>query len=175
MKRMTAMLSAAAVVLATSFLFAQANPNFSGTWVRQDAPPAAPAAGAPAGGGGGGRGGGRGGGLGAEVTIVQTPTTITLSWMQAGRGGAEPTPQKREYKLDGSESINQVMGRGGEATPQPSKAVWTAGKLVVTTTTPAGESKQTFSMNGADLNVEQVNPGFQGGAPTTTTLVYKKK
>jgi len=175
MKRMTAMLSATAVVLATSFLVAQTNPNFSGTWVRQDAPAAAPAAGAPAGGGGGGRGGGRGGGgLGAEVTIAQTPTTITLSWMQPGRGGAEPVPQKREYKLDGTESKNPVMARG-EMTEQVSKAAWTAGKLVVTTTTANGEMKQTFSMNGADLNVEQVTPGFQGGAPTTTTLVYKKK
>ena len=169
MKRMTAMLSAAAVVLATSFLVAQTNPNFSGTWVRQDAP-ADPAA------AGGGRGGRGGGGLGAEVTIAQTPTTITLSWMQAGRGGAEPTPVKREYKLDGTESINQVMGRGGEAAPVPSKAVWTAGKLVITTTTAAGETKQTFSMNGADLNVENSGGmGRDGGPAPTTTLVYKKK
>ena len=161
------MLSAAAVVLATSFLVAQANPNFAGTWVRQDAP-ADPAA-------GGGRGGRGGGGLGAEVTIVQTPTTITLSWMQAGRGGAEPTPVKREYKLDGTESKNMVMGRGGEA-EQVSKAAWTAGKLVVTTTTPAGETKQTFSMVGADLNVEQSGgTGRDGGPAPTTTLVYKKK
>jgi hypothetical protein len=174
MKRMTALLSAAAVVLATtSLVLAQGNPNFSGTWVRQDP---APAAGAPAGGGGGGRGGGRGGGggLGAEVTITQTPTTITLAWEQPGRQGGPATPQKREYKLDGTESKNMVMARG-EQTEQVSKAAWAAGKLTVTTTTAAGEMKQVFSMNGADLNVEQTTPGFQGGAPMTTTMVYKKK
>jgi hypothetical protein len=173
MKRMTAMLSAVAIVLATtSLVLAQTNPNFSGTWVRQD-PPADPAA-AAGGQGGRGRGGFGGGGLGAEVTIAQTPTTITLSWEQPGRQGGAPTPQKREYKLDGTESKNMVMARG-EQTEQVSKATWTAGKLVVTTTTQLGETKQTFSMNGADVNVEQVNPGFNGGAPTTTNLVYKKK
>ena len=169
MKRMAAMLSAAAVVLATtSLLFAQANPNFSGTWVRQDP---APAAGAPAG-GGGGRGGGRGGGgLGAEITVVQTPTMITLSWEQAGRGGAAATPVKREYKLDGTESKNMVMARG-EQTETVSKAAWVAGKLVITT----GDTKQTFSMAGADLNVEQSGGvGRDGGPNPTTTLVYKKK
>jgi hypothetical protein len=170
MKRMTAVLSAAAVVLATSFVFAQAKPSFAGKWVRE-APAAAAPAPAP---GGGGRGGGRGGGFGQEVTITQDATTITLEWMQPGRGGAEGAPQKRVYKLDGTDSVNNVMGRGGEAAPQTSKAVWEANKLVITTTTPFGEQKQALSLNGADLNVEQTAAGRDGGAPTTTTIVYKK-
>jgi hypothetical protein len=177
MKRMTAVLSAAAVVLATSFVFAQAKPSFAGKWVREaPAAPAAPAAGAPAPGagqgGGGGRGGGRGGGgFGQEVTITQDANTITLEWMG---GGQAPTAQKRVYKLDGTDSVNNVVGRGGEAAPQTSKAVWEGSKLVITTTTPFGEQKQALSLNGGNLNVDQTAAGRDGGAPTTTTIVYKK-
>ncbi len=168
MKRMTAVLSAAAVVLATSFVFAQAKPSFAGKWVRE-----APAAGAPAAGqagGGGGRGGGRGG-FGQEMTITQDANTLTIEWMG---GGQNPTAQKRVYKLDGTDSVNNVVGRGGEAAPQTSKAVWEANKLVITTTTGFGEQKQALSLSGADLNVEQTAAGRDGGAPTTTTIVYKK-
>ena len=68
MRRATALLSAAAIVLTAIGVSAQAKPSFAGKWVRE-----APAAGAPAGGGGGG--GGRGGGgaaaLGMNPTVTQ--------------------------------------------------------------------------------------------------------
>jgi hypothetical protein len=172
MKRITALIGAAAFVMMTVGVFAQAKPSFAGKWTRE-----APAAGAPAaapGGGGGGRGGGgRGGGFGQDVAITQDATTITLEWMQAGRGGAEGTPQKRVYKLDGTDSVNNVMTRG-ESAPQTSKAVWEGNKLVITTTTGFGEQKQALLMSGADLHVEQTAAGRDGGPPTTTTIVYKK-
>jgi hypothetical protein len=164
MKRMTALLSAAAVAVMTVGVFAQ-TPNFAGKWSRVDDPAAA----APAGGAGGGRGFGGRGGFGQEVTITQDASTIKMEWMQ-GQGGM----QTRTYKLDGSDSVNQVMGRGGEAAPQTSKAVWEGGKLVITTTTQFGENKQVLSMEGGNLVVEQTNPGRGGGAPTTTKITYKK-
>jgi hypothetical protein len=172
MKRMTAMLSVAAMALMTAGVLAQAKPNFAGTWV-MDAP-AAPAAGAPApgaGGGGGGRGGGRGGGgWGMEITIVQDATTLTVNGMQGGNA------TKSVYKLDGSESKNMVAGRqGGDPTEQVSKAVWAGNTLVITTTTPNGEQKRTLSMAGADLVVDQVTPGRAGGDPVTAKITYKKK
>jgi hypothetical protein len=77
------------------------------------------------------------------------------------------------YKLDGSESKNTVTF-GGNSTEQTSKAAWEADKLVITTTTQFGETKQTLSLSGGDLHVDQTAPGRDGGAPTTSTVVYKK-
>jgi Spy/CpxP family protein refolding chaperone len=157
MKRMTAVLGAAAFVLATSLVFAQTHPSFAGKWTRAEDPTAAPA------GGGGGRGGFGRGGFGQEVTITQDASTITLEWTQGQNA------QKRVYKLDGSESVNEVMGRGGEPMSQTSKATWDGAKLVITTTTQVGETSQALSMSGADLVVEQT--GGRGGA---TSITYKK-
>src|SRR5687768_3038049 len=68
----------------------QAKPDFSGTWTldaaRSETPP-----------GRGGRGGGRG--AAGPVTIKQSAAEITIGMLT--------------YKLDGSESVNQVQGRGG--------------------------------------------------------------
>jgi hypothetical protein len=169
MKRLTAVLTAAALVLGTASAFAQAKPNFAGKLVAEAAAPAA----APAGGGapGGGGRGGRGGGLGQELTIVQDATTIKIDYVGAGRN---PGPVSLTYKLDGSESKNTGMG-GME---QVAKAVWEGEKLVVTTAINMGgnavEQKRTFSLEGGNLVVETVQPGREGGPGTPTRLVYKK-
>ena len=74
MRRISALLSVAAVVMWTVGAYAQAKPDFSGKWVRE-----APAGGAAAGGGGGGGGrGGGGGGFGMENTITQNAKTLTI-------------------------------------------------------------------------------------------------
>ena len=79
---------------------AQSKPDFSGTWTL-DVAKSDPA---PQGrGGGGGMGGG-------SVTIKQTGTELAIT--SEGRQG----PQTMTYKLDGSESSNEVMGRGGDLT-----------------------------------------------------------
>jgi hypothetical protein len=165
MKRITAVLSAVAVaVFFTASVMAQAKPNFAGKWVMEaPAGGAAPGAGGP---GGGGRGG-RGGGWGQNVTISQDATTLTVEYTQG------ENPVKLIYKLDGTESKNMVMGRGGQ-TEQVSKAAWAADKLVITTTTQFGEQKRTLSLTGGNLVIEQANPGRDGGAGTTTTITYKK-
>ena len=86
-----------------------------------------------------------------------------------------PAPVKPTYKLDGSVSKNMMAGRGGGApTEQVSKAMWAANKLVVTTTTGAGEEKRTFSMEGDNLVVETSAPTRNGGAPNITKVTYKK-
>lgn len=171
MKRASILASALAVVLYTVGISAQA-PNFAGKWT-MDAPAAAAAPpAAPAGGGGGGRGGGRGGGPVSTmaVTITQDATTLTIDKVQPGRGGAEGTPVKLTYKLDGTESKNPG-GRGGEAT---SKAVWEGAKLTITTTAPGAEApvttKQSISLEGGKLKVE--NFGADGAA--MAVLTYTK-
>jgi Spy/CpxP family protein refolding chaperone len=171
--RGTGFVTAAAFVLATSVgMYAQAKPDFSGSWVMDPAVAAAPA-GAPAGGGGGGRGGGRGGGagFGPQFTAKQDAKMLTIERTQ---GDATVSAM---YMLDGSESKNTVAGRGGQ-TEQVSKATWDGDKLVIVTTINAGgnniEQRRVLSMDGGNLVIEQTAPGRGGGEPTTTRLVYKK-
>lgn len=163
MRRITAMVSAAAVVLATAGVFAQAKPNFAGKWTMV----ADPAAAAP--GGGGGRGG-RGGGLGQDLTISQDATTLTIEYMG---GGQAPAPVKLVYKLDGSESKNSVPGRGGMM-DQTAKASWTGNTLTVNTTMMNGEQKRSFALEGGNLVVETTQPGRDGGPGTPMKVTYKK-
>ena len=155
------------VALAAS-AFAQARPDFSGKWVMD--PASAPA---PPAGGGGGRGGGRGGGagFGQEFEAKQDAATLTITRTQGDQ------TVTAAYKLDGSESKNMVAGRGGQQ-EQVSKAAWEGSKLAITTTVNAGgtaiEQKRLLSLEGGNLVIEQTAPGRDGGAPTTTKLVYKK-
>jgi len=165
MRRATSWACAAALVFWTVGLAAQTRPNFSGTW---NLVPAADAAAAPAGGGGrGGRGGGRGG-LGQTFTATQDATTLTITRTAFGDQTITAT-----YKLDGSESTNTMMGRGGE-TQQVSTASWDGNRLVIVTQTGNGESRMVLSMQGANLVIEATNPGRGGGEPTTTTQTYTK-
>ena len=52
--------------------------------------------------------------------------------------------------------------------------MWAGNKLVVTTTTGAGEEKRTFSMDGGNLVVETSATARNGGAPNVTKVTYKR-
>jgi hypothetical protein len=169
MRRLITVAAAAAFVLSTTTgLFAQAKPDFSGSWTLDPAS-------APAAGGGGGRGGGRGGGGGAgfgqAFTAKQDANMLTITRTQNDQAVTA------SYKLDGSESKNTVAGRGGQQ-EQVSKTMWMGNKLMITTTLNFGgnniEQTRTLSMEGGNLVIEQSQPGRDGGAPQTQKLVYKK-
>ena len=156
MRRMTAILSVAAVVVMAAGLVAQAKPSFTGEWKIVADPGSGGARGEP----------------GKDLTITQSATAMTVEYRA---GGQAPAPVKLTYNLDGSVSKNMMAGRGGGApTEQVSKAMWAANKLVVTTTTGAGEEKRTFSMDGDNLVVETSAPARNGGAPNVTKMTYKK-
>jgi hypothetical protein len=116
---------------------AQGKPDFSGTWTldtaKSDPPPQ-------------GRGGGGGGG-GATLTIKQTGTELTVT--SEGRQG----PQTMTYKLDGSPSSNEVMGRGGAQTVK-STAKWDGSSLLI-------ESTREF--NGITITTKEVRRLDNGG------------
>jgi len=116
MKRVLLLAMTTAVIL-PFHVRAQTKPDFSGTWTldtaKSDPPPQ-------------GRGGGGGAGAGS-VTIKQTGADLAVT--SEGRQG----PQTMTYKLDGSESTNQVMGRGGAQTVK-STAKWDGSSLVIETT-----------------------------------------
>ena len=156
MRRVTTVLSVAAVVLMAAGVVAQAKPRFAGEWkIVRD----------PNSGGGQGE-------PGKDLTITQSATAMTV---ELRAGGQAPAPVKLTYNLDGSVSRNMMAGRGGGAlTEQVSKATWAANKLVVTTTTGAGDEERTFSMEGGDLVVETSAPARNGGAPNVTKVTYKR-
>lgn len=165
MKRMTAMLSAVAVVAMAAGVLAQA-PSFAGKWT-MDAPAGAAAAPGGPGGGGGGRGGfGGGGGWGMAPTITQDATTLTVEYTQG------QNPVKVVYKLDGSESKNMMMGRGGQ-TEQVSKATWEGGKLKIVTAGANGDQTRLVSLEGGKLVIDYSGMG-RDGAPMTTKTTYSK-
>jgi hypothetical protein len=148
MRRLTAILSVAAVVLMAAGVVAQAKPSFAGEWKMVIA-----------------RGQGE---PGVDVIIRQDATLMTVEYPKA------PAPVKLTYKLDGSVSRNTLPGRdGGAPTEQVSKAMWAGNSIVVTTTTGAGDEKRTFSMDGGDLVVETSAPA-RTGAPNITKVTYKK-
>ena len=156
MRHVTAILSVAAVVLMAAGLVAQAKPSFTGEWKIVADPGSGGARGEP----------------GKDLTITQSATAMTVEYRA---GGQAPAPVKLTYKLDGSVSKNVLPGRGGAApAEQISKAMWASNKLVVTTTTGAGEEKRTFSLDGSDLVVETSAPARNGGAPNITKVTYQR-
>ena len=138
-------------------------PDFSGTWTPNVDPAAAAA-------GGGGGGGGRGMAAG-PMTVKQTADSLTIE-RTAGENKIVST-----YKLDGTESVNKMMGRGGEVETK-STAKWDGSKLTIVTK-QAGqdgtvrESSQSWTLEGGNLVVESTRQGREG-APVTAKTTYKK-
>jgi hypothetical protein len=163
MYRKLALTAVLAVALAVTG-YAQ-KPDFSGTWT-----PDTSAATPPAGGGGGG-GGGRGMAPGPMV-VKQTADSLTIE-RTAGENKIVST-----YKLDGTESVNKMMGRGGAEVETKSTAKWDGSKLTVVTKQagPDGtvrESTQSWWLEGGNLVVESTRTGREG-APVTAKTLYKK-
>lgn len=143
-------LIAAAMLAVSTAAFAQ-KPDFSGTWT-----PDASAVPAPPAGGGDGRGAGRGMGGGGPLTVKMTADTLVV---ERSMGGNTMTTT---YRLDGTESINKQMGRGGEMEIK-STAKWDGSKLVITEKRPGMdgavvETSQTWTLAGDTLTIESTNP-----------------
>jgi hypothetical protein len=148
MRRVTAILSIAAVVLMAAGLGAQAKPSFAGEWKMM-----------------GERVGPEG-----DVIITQSATSMTVQG-----GDQTPAPGKSTYKLDGSASKNMTPGRAGSApAEQVSKAMWAGNHIVVTTTTAAGEEKRTFSMENGNLIVETAAPARAGRSANVTKVTFQR-
>jgi hypothetical protein len=153
MKRLVTLMTLAALVIPFPAA-AQAKPDFTGTWTLDEARSTMPQ-------GRGGRGGGRG--PGGPVVIKQSAAEIKI-------GAAT-------YKLDGSESTNQVQGRGGMQEVK-SKARWDGARLVIEST----REIQGFSLNtkevrsldagGKEMVVETTTSTPQGD--NTSKLIFTK-
>ena len=139
---------------------AQGKPDFTGTWTmdtaKSDPPPQ-------------GRGGGGGGG--GTLTIKQTGTELTVT--SEGRQG----PQTMTYKLDGSPSSNEVMGRGGAQTVK-STAKWDGASLLIETTREFNgmpittKEVRTLSADGKVMTIDSTSQTPQG--EVKRKVVYNK-
>ena len=173
MRRVQALLTGAAVALFLAGVSAQGKPNFAGHWTLVPDANAPAGGGAAAGGGGGGgggqRGGGRGGGggfCGADCTITQDASTITIARSVGGND------TKTIYKLDGSGT--NAVNAGGNSMDIAYKTSWSGDKLTIVTTVNSNDTTTAVSMDGANMKVETTRPGRNGGAPMTTAQSYKK-
>jgi hypothetical protein len=72
------------------------------------------------------------------------------------------------YKLDGTESKNTMMGRGGTPMESVSTAKFDGNKLIITTKAGENETTQTWSLAGSVLTVEST------GGRGPSKRVYKK-
>lgn len=136
---------------ACALTFAQAKPNFTGTWVAVSPAEAA----------------------GQEQEVRHTATTLSTGHASEGAGHHET------YKLDGTESRNELTSHG-EKIVTLSKAVWDGDKVVITgaTTYPDGrklESKQTWSMNSSGQLVIEFTETMTGQPARSMTIVSRKK
>ena len=144
----------AAAILAVGTVAWAQKPDFSGTWILDQA-------GAPA----GGRGGGALGN--GPATVKQTADALTIERIM---GDAQVT---LTYRLDGTESRNMMTGPGGQQADSLSTARWDGSKLTILTKQEmAGqvtESTQVWTVEGRTLTVETTN------ARGTQKRVYKKQ
>ena len=149
----------AAAILAVATVASAQKPDFSGTWTLDPAS-------APAAGGGGGGGGGRGVLGNGPATVKQTAEALTI---ERTMGDATVT---LTYKLDGTESRNTMVGRGGESVDSVSTAKWDGPRLTIVTKQEMGgevtESTHVWTVEGSTLTVETTN------ARGTQRRVYKK-
>jgi len=174
MRPVALLVSAAALVLASPNLSAQAKPSFAGKWtmiVDTTAQASSPAPGRR--GGRGERGSGRGG-LGNDITIAQDARTLTIT--RTTRGGENT----RVFNLDGSPSKNTMTGgRGGAAIDQLSNANWQGSNLLVSTKSTFNgnpvQMSMTLSLDAAgNLVVQSTGSGRGGGTQITTKTTYRK-
>jgi hypothetical protein len=164
------------------------SPSFAGRWVlAPDSPGVTQRGGRPA-------PGNQGTGWGADLTVTQDASTLTIEYARFARSDMQP-PTKLVYQLDGSESRNAVnVGRGPQE--QLSRAAWDGPRLIITTrhrfssspsgVTPGSQAKTSgqemtsdtkhvlWLESPASLVIETTRSGVMGGPASTARSVYKK-
>ena len=158
MKRITLLL--VALTVGVSAAWAQAKPDFTGSWkLSATTPPNYP--------------GSAGGGVPSPTLVVkQSPTEVTI---QAGQYG--PMPMTVTYKLDGSDTIWEapsVTQSGSTAVVKwRTKARWDGSKLILFTwNTALNQMRDVLSVSNGALTI--VRGTEQPGPSTNATLTYNK-
>ena len=154
MRQRVAMATVAFVVAIAASAFAQKT-DFSGSWTLDES------ASQLGGGGGGGRGM-----MAGPITVKQTADTLSVERTIADN------KVTMNYKLDGTESRNTMIGRAGQSVDATSVAKWEGPKLVITTKREMGgnvvETTETWSLANGVLTIDSV------GGRGPSKRVYKK-
>lgn len=151
MKRVMSLIGVC-VALVGAVLAAQEKPSFAGTWkLNGDAPdPFTP----------------------PQMVVAQDAKMMTVTTT------SQMGELKTIYNVDGTPAKSPLEFQGNTI-DRTTKLAWDGNKLVLTVTSDFGgqsfETKAVWSL-GADgvLQVESTRPDFQGGAPVTSKLTYKK-
>lgn len=158
MRRITLFL--VALTIGASAAWAQAKPDFSGTWkLSATTPPNYP--------------GSAGWGVPSSTLVVkQSPTEVTI---QAGQYG--PTPMSVVYKLDGSDNIweaSSATQSGATAIVKwRTKARWDGNKLILFTwNTALNQMRDVMTISNGALTIQRGTE--QPGPSTNATLTYAK-
>ena len=138
-------------VLAAVAVHAQKRPDFSGTWVQ-----ILPADHA-----------------GQEQVITQTATTLSMSH------GSEGGHHGFTYKLDGSESRNELTSHGDRVVTI-SRATWKGEQLIVTSATTYGDGRKldqvmVWSLDEKGQLVVDATATMTGQPAETVKVVSRKK
>lgn len=157
-KRITLLIVALSV--SVSAAWAQAKPDFSGTWkLSGTTPPNYP--------------GSAGWGVPSPTLVVkQSPTEVTI---QAGQYG--PTPMNVVYKLDGSDNIWEAPSATQSGTTAivkwRTKARWDGNKLILFTwNTALNQMRDVMTISNGALTIQRGTE--QPGPSTNATLTYAK-
>jgi len=157
-KRMTVLI--VALTVGVSAAWAQAKPDFSGSWkLSGTTPPNYP--------------GSAGGGVPSPTLVVkQSPTEVTI---QAGQYG--PNPMSVVYKLDGSDNIWEAPSATQSGTTAivkwRTKARWDGNKLILFTwNTALNQMRDVMSVSNGALTIQRGTE--QPGPSTNATLTYAK-
>lgn len=139
--------------------WAQAKPDFSGTWKFSTSNPA-------------GYPGSNGWGVPSPTIVIKQSGSELM--IESGQYGA---PLKVAYKLDGSDTIWEAQGasQSGAATTVKwrTKASWDGNRLVLYTwNTALNQLRDIMSLSGGSLTI--VRATEQPGPSTNATLTYTK-
>jgi hypothetical protein len=117
------------------------------------------------------------------LTFAAMAADVSGKWAfeQAGRQGGNPTTTTITLKVDGGKLTGTVSrpGRGGQGTMDTEISEGTVSGSTVTFKTSQDMRGTTFvtsykgTLDGDTLKLDITRPGFNGGEPTTTSVVAK--
>lgn len=118
------------------------------------------------------------------LTFAAIAADVSGKWTfeQPGRQGGNPTTTTITLKVDGGKLTGAVSrpGRGGQGTMDTEISEGTVSGNTVTFKTSQDMRGTTFvtsykgTLDGDTLKLDVTRPGFNGGEPTTTSVVAKR-
>jgi|ERR1700679_2967267 hypothetical protein len=118
------------------------------------------------------------------LTLAAMAADVSGKWTfeQAGRQGGNPTTSTITLKVEGGKLSGTVSrpGRGGQGTMDTAISEGTVDGNNVTFKTSQDMRGATFvtsykgTLDGDTLKLDITRPGFNGGDPTTTSVVAKR-